>query len=71
MDWKLELFSKTAGLENIGSFNNFDVRMKFVGLQCSWVKKLYDNCFPDLKIILSHLLAKYFDSHFKFHSSLC
>ena len=49
---------------------NIEVRMKFVSLQCSWVKILYADCFHDLKIILLHLIAKYFDSHFKFHSNL-
>ena len=47
-----------------------DIRFKFVCLQCSWVKKLYDDCFHEWKIILLHLLNKYFGPSFKFHSNL-
>ena len=54
----------------VGGLNNVDIRFKFVCLQCSWVKKLYDDCFHEWKIIPLHLLSKYFDSSFKFHSIL-
>ena len=33
-----------------GGLKRVDVRFKFVSLQCSWVKKLYD-CFHEWKII--------------------
>ena len=39
-----------------GDVNNVDKRFKFVSLQCSWVKKLYDDCFLEWKIIPLHLL---------------
>lgn len=42
-------------------FKNIYIWLTFVSLQCSWVKKLYDNCFHEWKIVLLHLLAQYFD----------
>ena len=39
-------------------------------VQCSCVIKLYDYCFHEWKIILLHLLNKYFGLSFKFHSNL-
>ena len=53
-----------------GGLNNVDVRFKFVSLQCSWVKKLYDDCFNKWKITPLHLLSKYFGPSLKFHSNL-
>ena len=53
-----------------GDLKNVDIRFKFVSLQCSWVKKLYDGCFHEWKIILLHLLNKWFGPSFKFHSNL-
>ena len=47
-----------------------DVRFKFLSLQCSWVKKLYDDTFREWKTIHLHLLGKYFGFSFKFHSNL-
>ena len=35
-----------------------------------FVKKLYDDCFHEWKIIFVHLLSKYFGSTLKFHSNL-
>ena len=53
-----------------GGLKNVDIRFRFVSLQCSWVKKLYDNCFHEWKIIPLHLRNKYFGPSFKFHSNL-
>ena len=55
---------KTGGLKNV------DVCVKFVSLQFTWVKKLYDDCFHEGKIIPLHLLSKYFGLHFKFCKKL-
>ena len=46
------------------------MRFKCVGLQCSWVKKIHDDCFHEWKIIPLHLLNKYFGPFFKLHSNL-
>ena len=53
-----------------GGLNNVDTRFKFVILQCSWVKKLYDDCFLEWKVISLRLLIKYFGPSFKLHSNL-
>ena len=53
-----------------GSLKNVDIYLKFISLQCSLVKKLYDDCFHEWKIISLHLLSKYFGPSFKFHSNL-
>ena len=60
----LRMEFKAQGLKNV------DIRFKFVSLQCSWVKKLYDDCFHEWKIIPLHLLNKCFGPSFKFHSNL-
>ena len=43
-----------------GGLKNVDIRFKLVGLQCSWFKKLYDDCFHEWKIISLHLLNNFF-----------
>ena len=53
-----------------GGLKSVDIRFKFVSLQCSWVKKLYDDCFHEWKIIPLHLLNKCFCPSFKLHSNL-
>ena len=53
-----------------GGLKNVDIRFKFVSLQCSWYKKLYDDCFHEWKIIPLHLLNKCFGPSFKFDSNL-
>ena len=50
--------------------NSVDIRFKFVSLQCSWVKKLYDDCLHEWKIIPLHLLNKCFGPSVKFYSNL-
>ena len=53
-----------------GGLKNFDIRFKFVSLQCSWIKKVYDDCFHEWEIIPLHLLDKCFGPSVKFHSNL-
>ena len=60
----LRIKFKAEGLKSV------DIRFKFVSLQCSWVKKLYDDCFHEWKIIPLHLLNKCFAPSFKFHSNV-
>ena len=43
-----------------GGLENLEVRFKFVSLQCSWIRKLYDGWVHEWKIIPSQLLVKYF-----------
>ena len=42
---------------------------KKISLQCSWVRRLYDDSFHEWKVPLK-LMKKSFGSHFKFHSNL-
>ena len=49
---------------------NVDIKSKIKSLQCSWVKKLYDDNFHEWKIIPLYLIEKTFGKTFKFHSNL-
>ena len=53
-----------------GSLKNVDVNSKIAGLQCSWVKQLYDDKFHEWKLISFHLIKSAFGINFKFHSNL-
>ena len=53
-----------------GSLKNVDVNLKVLSLQCSWVKKLYDENFHEWKIIPLHLIRITLGQNFKFHSNL-
>ena len=48
-----------------------DILSKVISLQCSWIKRLYDNSSHPWKIIPSHLINTYLGKNFKFHSNLC
>ena len=41
-----------------------------ISLQCSWVKKLYEENFHEWKVIPLHLIYIILDQNFKFHSNL-
>ena len=49
-----------------GGLKNVDINLK-VSLQCSWVKKLYDENFHEWKIIPLHLIRITLGQNFKFH----
>lgn len=53
-----------------GGLKNVDIRMKIASLQCSWIKRLYDNNFHTWKIIPNYLISKTFGNMFKFHPNL-
>ena len=53
-----------------GGLKHVDISSKIISLQCSWLQKLCDENFHEWKIIPSHLLNKYFEKLFKFHSLL-
>ena len=44
--------------------------MKITRLQCSWIKRLYDNNFHEWKIIPKYLISKTFGSMSKFRLNL-
>ena len=54
-----------------GGLKNVDILSKVISLQCSWIKRLYDNSSHPWKIIPSHLIDTYLGKNFKFHSNLC
>ena len=53
-----------------GSLKNVDNTLKVISLQCSWVKKLYNENFHEWKVILLQLICITFGQNFKFHSNL-
>ena len=54
-----------------GGLQNVDVLSKVISLQCSWIKRLYDNSCHSWKIIPSHLIGTCLEKKFNFHSNLC
>ena len=53
-----------------GGLKNVNIQKKIISLQCSWVRRLYDDSFHEWKVIPLKLIKKSFRSHFKFHSNL-
>ena len=53
-----------SGLKNV------DIFSKVLSLQCSWIKKLFDNNFHQWKLIPIYLIHQYLGKNFKFHSNL-
>ena len=69
-DSSLKIKHETLRMEfKAGGLKNVDIGFQFVSLQCSWCKKLYDDCLHEWKIIPLHLLNKCFGPSFKFHSN--
>ena len=53
-----------------GGLKNIDILNKIISLECSWIRRLYDNLFHEWKLIPLFLIKKPFASSFKFHSNL-
>ena len=53
-----------------GGLKNVNIPKKKIGLQCSWLRRLYDDSFHEWKLIPLKLIKNSFRSHFKFHSNL-
>ena len=53
-----------------GGLKNVDIPNIIIALQCSWIKRLYDNSFNEWKLIPLYLIEKSFGRSFKFHSDL-
>ena len=53
-----------------GDLKNVDINSKIESLQCSWIKRSYDDKFHECKLILLHLIKSTFGINFKFHSNL-
>ena len=52
-----------------GGLKNVDIPSKISSLQCSWVKKLYDQNSHDWKLIPMHFINNAFGKNFIFHSN--
>ena len=52
-----------------GGLKNVDISNKIIALQCSWIKRLYDNSFHEWKLIPFSLIQKSSGRSFKFHSN--
>ena len=53
-----------------GGLKNVDILNEIIALQCSWIRRLYDNCFEEWKLIPLYLIEKSFGTSFKFHWNL-
>ena len=57
------------GYEIVG-IKNVDLRNKMTSMQCSWVKRLFDDDFHDWKIPPLFLIGKHLGKNFKFHNNI-
>ena len=53
-----------------GGLKNIDILNKIISLQCSRIRRLYDNSFHEWKLIPLFLIKNSLGSSFKFHSNL-
>ena len=53
-----------------GCLKSVDTNSKIASLQCTWIKRLYDEKFHERKIIPLHLIKSTFETNFKFDSNL-
>ena len=53
-----------------GGLKNIDILNKILSLQCSWIRRIYDNSFHEWKLISLFLIKNSFGRSFKFHSNL-
>ena len=53
-----------------GGLKNVNIKVKIISLQCSWIKRLFDNNSHNWKIIPLGFINKYLGKDFKFHSNL-
>ena len=51
-------------------FKNVDINKKVANLQCSWIKRIYDDSFHEWKLIPLKFIKKLFGDDLKFHSNL-
>ena len=53
-----------------GGLKNVELRINLTSIQCSWIKRLFDDDFRDWKIIPLFLIGKYLGKNFKFHNNI-
>ena len=66
---KIKQSALCNGYEN-GVSKNVDLRNKITSIQCSWVKRLFEDDFHDWKVIPLFLIGKHLGKNFKFHSNI-
>ena len=49
---------------------NVDLRNKITSMQCSWVKRLFEDDFHDWKVTPLFLMGKHLGKNFKFHNNI-
>ena len=54
----------------IGGLKNVDIDLKIVSLKSSWIRRLYNECNHDWKIIPLNYIYNSLGRNFKFHSNL-
>ena len=72
MEWKKsknKISTHSDSYED-GGLKDVDIFKKVVSLQCSWIKRLYDENFHGWKIIPSYLIKIIFCENFKFDPCL-
>ena len=52
-----------------GGLKNVNIQKKIISLQCSWVRRSYDDSLNEWKVIPLKLIKESFGPHFKFHSN--
>ena len=57
------------GYEKRGT-KNVDLRNKITSMQCSWVKRLFEDDFHDWKVIPLFLIGKHLGKNFIFHNNI-
>ena len=57
------------GYEN-GDLKNVDLKNKITIIQCSWVKRLFEDDFHNWKVISLFLIGKHWGENFKFHNNI-
>ena len=62
---------ETLGNDYIaGGLKNVDISSKIIALQCSWIRRLYDDSCHEWKLIPLYLTEESFGNSFKFRSNL-
>ena len=52
------------------TMKNVDLRNKITSMQCSWVKRLFEDDFHNWKVIPLFLISKHLGKNFKFHNNI-
>ena len=53
-----------------GGMKNVDLRNKVTSMQCSWVKRVFEDDFLDRKVTTLLLIDKHLGKNFKFHNNI-